>query len=124
MNSKLSKLIGPGTKVTFSLQTVFSIIITTAMGAGLYYNMATEDYVDAKIKEAIKDKIVEVKEVADKNEERIHKIDTAIELLSESNKNHERNLEVFTTALEKLREDMTRFMAYQNRHREARKRKH
>lgn len=92
--------IGPNTKITLSLQTIVSIVITVAMGVLLYANMATEDYVNSKV-EKIQ---TEQSKQKDDQQKFNSKVDTAIELLSQSVENHDKNLEAFTRALERLRE--------------------
>jgi len=98
--------IGKDTNLTFSLETLVSIVVTVAMGVLLYSKMATEEYVDQRIKEAMESRVVKVETKVEKAEDNLHKVDTAIELLTRSVNNHDKNMEAFTVALEKLREDI------------------
>ena len=96
--------LGKDTKVTFSLGTVISLVCTVAMGVLLYTQMASEDYVDQKIKEAVSVRLEKVEAKQEENHDRNQKLDTAIQLLTQSSENHDKNMEAFTRALEQLRE--------------------
>lgn len=95
--------LGKDTKVTTSLGTIVSVIATIVMGAGLWYNLADEAYVDKKFDKCTAQiEKVEVRQEVEKD--RNQKLDTAIQLLSQSVENHDKNMEAFTRALESLRD--------------------
>ena len=73
--------VGPNTKITISLQTAISVISTVIVGAGIYYNMATETYVDQKISK-LEDKIAKLTDQSIENS-------TDLKLLKQSSQNIE-----------------------------------
>lgn len=76
--------LGPNSKVTVSIQTMISIVITVAMGVSLYYTMATESYVDTRIKEL--DTKVQV------HNDKMNAIQTDVKLLQQDIKNHDEEM--------------------------------
>ena len=97
--------IGKGTNLSFSLELFISIIASVVMACGLWYGKPSTEYVDNKIKEECTARIVTLEEKQETEKERNQKLDTAIQLLSQSVENHDKNMEAFTRALEQLRED-------------------
>jgi len=98
--------LGKGTKLELEIGTLISLVFTAFLAAGLYYNMATEEYVDMKIQQAMQNRVAKVEVVAEANDDRLDKMDTAISLLSKSVENHDKNMEAFTQALKALSDDI------------------
>lgn len=97
--------LGTDTPINTTLGAAVSFIATLGMGLLLWTQLADEKYVDDQIAEKCTAPIVAVQSKQEEVKDRNQKLDTAIQLLSQSVENHDKNMEAFTRALEQLRED-------------------
>jgi len=87
--------IGPNTEVNSTLRTWFLVIAFTATCVLGWTHLATKAEL-VKTKTDLQAQITSQKE-------RDAKLDTAIQLLQQADENHDKHLEAFTRALERLR---------------------
>jgi len=91
------------TTVTTSVSTIVSVLATVVMGAGLWFGLPSQEDV-SNVKKECTDRIEKLEEKQEAEKDRNQKLDTAIQLLSQSVSNHDKNMEAFTRALEQIRD--------------------
>ena len=97
--------LGQNTPINTTLGAAISLITVLGMGLLLWTQLASEEYVDDKVREECTVNIEKLEVNLDAEKERSQQLDTAIQLMNQSIESHDKNMEAFTRALEQIRDN-------------------